>query len=142
MVGLLRCSSRSRGLRVPSYIRKTGLRRPDGLNCWGLRRPGFKFSEWAVLFLRRCDDRNVPWRDNENGLLDDMLPGLFPSCCDKLLGLFCDGLRFLSMVDVVRLSAPWNCKKELGLRRSDGDRRVRKLCDLALRIFGKCLEWW
>lgn len=93
-----------------------------------------------MLFFRECDERKVPWRDNENGLFDDKLPGLLLSCCDRLLGLFCEGLRLRSMVDVVRFNAPWKGMKELGLRRSDGDRRVRKLCDLALRIFGKCLE--
>lgn len=83
----------------------------------------------------------MPWRDNENGLFDDILPGLLLSCCDIdiVLGLFCDGLRFRSRVFVV---LNWNGINELGLLLSDGERRVRKLCDLALRIFGKCLEWW
>lgn len=34
-----------------------------------------------------------------------------------------------------------NGMKEFGLRRSDGERLVRKLCDLAFRILGRCLEW-
>lgn len=77
------------GLLIASAVRKPGLRRPCGLNGAGLRRPGgFKFKDVPILFLRRCEDRNVPCRDKENGLFDDELPGLLLSCCDKLLGLF------------------------------------------------------
>lgn len=116
---------------------------PDGLiNCCGLLLPVFKVL--PVLFLRECDDeRNVPCRDNENGLFDDALTGLtLFSCdiCDTLVfGLFCDGLRLRSNGAV---TPKLNGMNELGLRRSDGERRVRKLCDLALRILGRCLGWW
>lgn len=93
-----------------------------------------------MLFFREWVDRNVPCRDNENGLFDDILPGLLLSGCDIDMLLFWDGLLLRSMVvlDVPRL----NGINEFGLRLSDGERRVRKLWDLALRILGRCLEWW
>lgn len=91
-----------------------------------------------MLFLRECVDRKVPCRDKENGLFDDMLPGLLLSGCDIEMLLFCEGLRLRSILEVSRLKG----MNEFGLRLSDGERRVRKLWDLALRIIGKCLEWW
>lgn len=53
------------------------------------------------------------------------------SCCETL-----PGLLFRSMV---RESEPWGVEDDCceGLRRSEGLRRVRKLCDLALRILGR-----
>lgn len=54
------------------------------------------------------------------------------SCCDTL-----PGLRFRSMFSA-RDPCPVVVLDDCcdGLRRSEGLRRVRKLCDLALRIFG------
>lgn len=52
-----------------------------------------------------------------------MLPGLLED----------NGLRLRSL----KLNWPWEDKIEPGLRRSDGERFVRKLCDFALRILGK-----
>lgn len=142
-----------RGVRFPSYIRKTGERRPpDGLiSCWfGLRRPVFNVRVCPVLFLREWDDRNVPCRDKENGLFDDMLPRLLLSCwdIDTMLGLFCDELHLRSIVVFVLELKIFSfvrsfifsviCEKipthprlnginEFGLRRSDGERRRSKI---------------
>lgn len=76
-----------------------------------------------VLFLREWVDREVPCRDKENGLFDDMLPGLLLSGCDIEMLLFCEGLRLRSIFELPRL----NGMNEFGLGLSDGERRVRKL---------------
>lgn len=146
VVGLLRSKlprpGYSSGLRnVSPCGTKPGLSRPHGLNGAGLRRPVFKFNDVVTLCLRRCDERSVPCRDNENGLFDDDDPGLRLSCCDRLHALFCDSeffrfsLLLLLLLFVFKCNGPWNGTNGPGLLFSDGDRRiVRKLCDLALRI--------
>lgn len=109
-----------------------------GLSITGLRRPGLLLRGAPRLVLRRLDERRVPCRERvEKGLLVDMLPGLLASCWEWALGE--SGLRRLSLV--VRLTGRWKEINGVGLRRcSDGERRVRKLWDLAFRILaGWCL---
>lgn len=104
--------------------------------------------EAAKLFLRRLEERNVPWRDSANGLFElDWLPGLFAAseCCWPLDGEHDGDRRLISTWLVVRLIGRcWNEMNGPGVRRDSmvGERRVRKLCDLAFRIFaGFALLW-
>lgn len=91
-----------------------------------------------MLLLRRCDDdRMVPWRDKPTGLFCCWLGLLLHvdvSCWETL-----PGLRFRSIVRDIESCGGVECCDEPGLRRSEGLRRARKLCDLALRILGR---WW
>lgn len=87
--------------------------------------------------MRRVDERNVPWRDRENGVLDEVLPGLLASGWKEALGEGRGLRRGFSFV--LRLTGRWKVMNGLGLRRcSDGERLVRKLWDLALRILAGC----
>lgn len=88
------------------------------------------------LFFRRLEARRVPWRESVVGVFCELLPGLLDSGCGSTGLLGVSGLRFFSLLAAfvfrVRVGA-------LGLRRSEGLRRVRNDWDLALRILGS--DW-
>lgn len=131
VVGLLRSDAAKLGNSPPG---------DRGLSITGLRRPWLMFRVGPRLALRRVDERRVPWRDSENAVLEDTLPGLLASGWNGALGEG-RGLR-RNFSFVFRLTGCWKVMNGLGLRRcSDGERLVRKLCDLAFRILaGWCLE--
>lgn len=130
-------------------MRRLGLLRPCGLRSFniliGLRRPWFRFKDAPKLLLRRWDDRSVPCRDSA-GLFCELielrcsrraeaLPGDLGICCWICCCKLLTGLLRSSVLKFHGDGEPW------GLR-SDGLRLVRKLWDLALRIFGRDFEWW
>lgn len=90
------------------------------------------------LFLRRLEALSVPWRESDVGVFWELLPGLLDSGCGSgstgLLGV--RGLRFFSPLAALVLRVSVGA---LGLRRSEGLRRVRNDWDLALRILGR--DW-
>lgn len=74
------------------------------------------------------------------GVFWELLPGLLDSGTG-MTGLFgVSGLRFFSPFPEVNEVFRVRLGALLGLRRSEGLRRVRKDCDLAFRILGS--DWW
>lgn len=135
------CKGSSLGDLRRSFEIRRGLRRPWGLRSLkptGLLRPCDKDSEPVMLPLRLCDALKVPCLDNVVGVFWLTLPGLFDSGCGSIGLLGVCGLKPLSLAAnmAFNVNGPWLL---MGLRRSLGLRRVRKLCDLALRILGK--DW-
>lgn len=123
---------------------KSGLRRPWGLRSLrptGLRLPCVPSDmDSCPLFFRRLDARSVPWRESDVGVFWELLPGLLDSGTG-MTGLFgVSGLRFFSPLPEVNEVFRVRLGALLGLRRSEGLRRVRKDCDLAFRILGS--DWW
>lgn len=90
------------------------------------------------LFLRRAEARSVPWRESVVvGVFCEVLPGLLDSGGGPTGLLGVRGLRFLSPLALVPLVVLRVSRGgALGLRRSEGLRRVRNDWDLALRILG------
>lgn len=70
------------------------------------------------------------------GVFCELLPGLLDSGCGNTGLLGVNGLRFFSPLSALVFSVSVGT---LGLRRSEGLRRVRNDCDLALRILGR--DW-
>lgn len=89
------------------------------------------------LFLRRAEARSVPWRESVVvGVFCEVLPGLLDSGGGPTGLLGVRGLRFLSPLAALLLVLRVSSGGALGLRRSEGLRRVRNDWDLALRILG------